>query len=99
DLDIILARKLRAPNQPEFAIGAVSESGEVYLNPQADDALNDADEYLMVEKRHQMQEIARRARELRGDRPAARIEGRSVIVTDDGSAHRSPHVRAVVYKA
>jgi predicted phosphoribosyltransferase len=95
DLDIILARKLRAPNQPEFAIGAVSETGEVYLNPRADDALADEDDYLALEKRHQMQEIARRNRALRGNRPPARIEGRSVIVTDDGIATGSTTIAAL----
>ena len=32
EFDVILARKLRAPGIPELAIGAVSESGEVYIN-------------------------------------------------------------------
>ena len=32
DLDVVLSRKLRSPIQPELALGAVSESGEVYLN-------------------------------------------------------------------
>jgi predicted phosphoribosyltransferase len=95
DLDIILARKLRAPNQPEFAIGAVSETGEIYLNPQAEDALADTDDYLAVEKRYQMQEIARRTRALRGNRPPARIEDRSVIVTDDGIATGSTMIAAL----
>ncbi len=95
ELDIILARKLRAPNQPEFAIGAVSETGEVYLNEQADDALEGADDYLALEKRHQMQEIARRTRMLRGAKPPVQIEGRSVIVTDDGIATGSTMIAAL----
>src|SRR5207253_1085597 len=33
DLDVVLARKLRAPAQPELAIGSISETGEVYLDP------------------------------------------------------------------
>ena len=32
ELDVVLSTKLRAPHQPELALGAVSESGEVYLN-------------------------------------------------------------------
>lgn len=95
ELDIILARKLRAPNQPEFAIGAVSETGEVYLNERADDALAGYDDYFALEKRRQMQEITRRNRLLRGNRPPARIEGRSVIVTDDGIATGSTMIAAL----
>jgi predicted phosphoribosyltransferase len=33
ELDVVLSRKLRAPDQPELAMGAVSEDGEVYLDP------------------------------------------------------------------
>ncbi len=86
ELDAVLSRKLRAPSQPELAIGAIGEDGLVYLNR---DIWNDdpgLGGYLEGEKRLQMDEIARRAAIIRAVRPAAEVAGRSVIVTDDGLA-------------
>jgi len=95
DLDVVLSRKLRAPNQPELAIGAISEGGEVYLNPQVtkiDDWLGD---YLAEERAYQMAEIARRRKLFRAVRPVAPIADRSVIVTDDGIATGSTMIAAL----
>ena len=50
ELDIVLARKLRAPEQPELAIGAISENGQVYLNPQAEEVLELSEAYLAEER-------------------------------------------------
>jgi predicted phosphoribosyltransferase len=86
DLDVVLSRKLRAPTQPELALGAVSEDGEVYLNPVAREVLDLTDEYVAEERRHQLAEMARRQRLFRTARPPASLTGRSVIVTDDGIA-------------
>lgn len=94
ELDVVLSRKLRAPEQPELAIGAVSESGEVWLNPIADDmALGD--EYLHQERQHQMQEIEQRRRWIREVRPAADVADRTVIVIDDGVATGSTLLAAL----
>jgi predicted phosphoribosyltransferase/dienelactone hydrolase len=95
ELDVVLARKLRAPWQPEFAIGAVAESGDVQLNP--DLPLNDREiqEYLNEERRHQLDEIERRKALFRGGRSAAPVAGRSVIVTDDGIATGSTTLAAL----
>lgn len=84
ELDVVLARKLRAPFQPELALGAVSEDGEVYLNSNVEEF--GADGYLERERKHQMAEIERRKNLFRNVRPAATVAGRSVIVTDDGIA-------------
>jgi predicted phosphoribosyltransferase len=105
ELDVILARKLRAPNYPEFALGAVSETGEVYLNEHLGGVgVLGLEDYLTAERRTQVEEIARGNRQLREIRPPADVMGRSVIVTDDGIAtgatliaalkdvrHRNPH--------
>jgi len=86
ELDVVLSRKLRAPHQPELAIGAVSEDGTVLLNdfvggmPDVTEAVIDA------ERRRQLAEIARRRGLYRTVRPQAPIAGRCVIVTDDGIA-------------
>jgi predicted phosphoribosyltransferase len=95
ELDVVLARKLRAPDQPELALGAVSESGDVYLNHHAEAVTEAGDGHLAAERTHQMAEIARRQAVLRAIRPRARITGRSVIVTDDGIATGSTMIAAL----
>jgi predicted phosphoribosyltransferase len=95
DLDVVLSRKLRAPSQPELAIGAISEDGQVHLNRRAVEALGVTDEYLDEEKQHQLSEIARRKRLFRSVRPEAAISGRTVIVTDDGIATGSTMMAAL----
>jgi predicted phosphoribosyltransferase len=94
DLDIILARKLRAPGHPEAAIGAVSESGEVYLTPFGEE-LGEDSAYLRAERLYQLAAIAWRNRLLRAARPPVPIEGRTVIVTDDGIATGSTMIGAL----
>src|SRR6516165_9331171 len=69
DLDVVLSRKLRAPGQPELAIGAISEDGRVYLNHHAQAFLDLMEGYLAQERRHQLAEIARRKKLLRSVRP------------------------------
>ena len=88
ELDIVVSRKLRAPMQPELAVGAVSEEGAVHMNMNAFArlALGIDEEYLAAEKHFQMAEIARRTKLFRQVRPRAEIKGRWVIVTDDGIA-------------
>jgi len=86
DLDVVLSRKLRAPGQPEFAIGAICEDGRVYLNKTVEGFLGSMEEYLEQEGGYELSEIARRKKLFRAIRPQAPIEGRSVIVTDDGIA-------------
>jgi len=95
ELDVVLSRKLRAPDQPELAIGAISEDGQVELNRRAYEALAVSDEYLEGEKRHQLAEIARRRQLFRKVRPEVPIPGRTVIVTDDGIATGSTMMAAL----
>ena len=86
DFDVILSRKLRAPYQPEFALGAISESGKVYLSMEAEEYALKLSDYMRQEKSLQMAEINRRRQLIRSVLPQATIHGRSVIVTDDGIA-------------
>jgi len=95
ELDVVLSRKLRAPEQPEVALGAVSEDGQVYLNHHARRFLDQLEDYLAEECRHQLAEIVRRAALFRGVRPQAPITNRSVIVTDDGIATGSTMIAAL----
>jgi predicted phosphoribosyltransferase len=95
ELDVVLARKLRAPGQPELAIGAISEDGELYLNALARKVPGVTEEYLRDERAHQLEEIRRRRRLFRAVRPETHVSGRSVIVTDDGMATGSTMLAAL----
>lgn len=85
DLDVVLVRKLRAPYQPEFAIGAVDESGWTYLSPDVESMGISAD-YIAAEKQHQLDTIAQRRAQYTPIRPPIDPRGRVVIVVDDGLA-------------
>ena len=95
DLDVVLARRLRAPDYPEVALGAISETGAVYLHHLGEKRPDWLENYLAGECRFQSAEIARRRQLYRGDRPAAPITGRSMIVTDDGIATGSTMIAAL----
>jgi predicted phosphoribosyltransferase len=95
DLDVVLSRKLRAPFQPELAIGAVGEDGEVYLNHRTDVATRIDQAYVEKERQYQVSEIARRQKLFRAARPQANVAGRSVILTDDGIATGSTMIAAL----
>jgi len=94
-LDVVLARKLRAPDQPECALGAVSETGGVFLNLELGEAPRWLRDYLAIEQAHQRAEIDRRRRLYRGIRPAAPLRGRTVLVTDDGIATGATMIAAL----
>ena len=96
ELDVVLSRKLRAPGNSEYAIGAISEDGHVYLNPDARAMMADGiEEYLSRERTYQLAEINRRQKLIRIVRPQASLAGRSVIVTDDGIATGSTMLAAL----
>ena len=95
ELDVVLSRKLRAPHQPELALGAVSESGEVYLNHFASAMTDAGDAYVEAERKRQLAEIERRRGLVRAVRPQAPIAGRTVIVTDDGIATGATMIAAL----
>lgn len=95
ELDVVLSRKIRSPEQPEYAIGAIAEDGRVTLNPDAWQVPGISEEYMEAEKAHQLAEIARRTKLVRAVRPPAEVTGRSVIVTDDGIATGSTMIAAL----
>jgi putative phosphoribosyl transferase len=94
-LDVCLTHKLGAPDNPELAIGAVTEGGQVVLDQDIMDHLWLPSGYVKAESERQRRELARRARVYRGDRPAPQITGRTVIVIDDGLATGSTMLAAL----
>ena len=96
EFDVVLARKLRAPGQPELALGAVAEGGHTYMDPMVGRMISASRDHIEQEKSRQMAEIARRQSLFRGLMPPAPIEGRTVIVTDDGVATGSTLIAALL---
>ncbi|TIO09497.1 MAG: phosphoribosyltransferase [Mesorhizobium sp.] len=87
-LDVLLVRKIGAPGDPEYGIGAVvdGENPQLVLNEEAMALVQPSDDYVEAEKRRQLLEIERRRNLYLGSRPAAPVLGRTVIVVDDGIA-------------
>ncbi len=85
-LDVWLAHKLGAPGNPEFAIGSVSINGERYLDKPAIDLLGIPQHYLEEETRRQSAELARRMNLFRGHEEPVAVQGKTVILVDDGIA-------------
>ena len=84
-LDVVLVRKLRAPFDPEVAIGAVDESGLAYLSPYAA-TLGLDPQYVKDEIKLQMKTIKARRNQYSLTRAPVEVKGRVVIVVDDGLA-------------
>ena len=85
-LDIFIARKLGAPEQPELGIGAVAQGGLLVLNERIVRALKLSEEHVKRAAEEELREVGRRLRLLRGDRPEPEVRGRTVILVDDGLA-------------
>jgi putative phosphoribosyl transferase len=82
-LDVVLVRKLGHPLQPELAIGAIDESGHVFLS---DYALEIEPEYLELEKQRQLEILRGRRTRYTPSRAPIDPQERIVIVVDDGIA-------------
>lgn len=95
DLDVIIAGKLRAPYQPELAIGAVTEDGLVFLNTSVVRGLRISDDYIEKEKKARLEVISERLRLYRGVKKKIPLEGRTVIIVDDGLATGATMISAV----
>ncbi|HKJ08495.1 MAG TPA: phosphoribosyltransferase [Gammaproteobacteria bacterium] len=94
-LDLILARKLGTPGQPELAMGAVASGGAQVVNADIVAALGIADDELKAVVERETRELERREQAYRGARPRPAIAGKCVILVDDGVATGAT-VRAAV---
>jgi putative phosphoribosyl transferase len=87
-LDLVLVRKIGAPDQPELALGAVVDGDrpETVLNQDLVDALGVTDDDIRAIERRELAEIGRRRRVYLGQRTPVPVAGRTAVVVDDGIA-------------
>ncbi|HUK05849.1 MAG TPA: phosphoribosyltransferase family protein [Burkholderiales bacterium] len=94
ELDVVLVRKLGAPGSPEYAVGAVDESGWTYIADYAAGVGADED-YLAREKAAQLELLRRRRARYTPARPPIDPRGRVAIVVDDGIATGASMIAAL----
>jgi predicted phosphoribosyltransferase len=94
DLDVVLVRKLRAPFSPEFAVGAIDETGWAYIAPHARQAGAD-ERYLDEEKAAQLETLRKRRAAYTPDRAPIDPLDRIAIVIDDGLATGATMIAAL----
>ena len=87
-LDVLLVRKIGAPGHEELGLGAVvdGQNPQLVLNPDVVRVVHPPPGYIEAEKDRQLAEIERRRRQYVGERPPTPVEGRTVIIVDDGIA-------------
>ena len=84
--DIIIARKLGAPQNPELAIGAVTTEGDLFLDETLIEKMGVDHKYILGEQERQMKEAERREHAYRKGRRKVKIKENIVIIVDDGLA-------------
>lgn len=85
-LDVLIVRKIGFPGEPEFAIGAVSETGTVVLNESTISMYQISKEYIKDEIARQKKEIERRVSAYRRGKEMPDLKGKTIILIDDGVA-------------
>ena len=94
ELDVVLVRKLRSPFSPEYAVGAVDESGWTYVAERADSA-GGTPEHIARERRAQLETLAARRELYTPQCPPVDPKGRVAIVVDDGIATGASMIAAL----
>lgn len=85
-MDVVLTHKLGAPVNAELAIGAICEDGTVFIDKRIASYTGADEGYIKSEKQHQLAEITRKVEMYRDVIQRLEVQGRVVIVTDDGVA-------------
>jgi putative phosphoribosyl transferase len=95
-LDVVITRKIGAPGEPEYGLGAVTQEGDVVLDKRAADAVGATREYLDAQVRQKKEEVRERMERFRGETPYPSLKGKVVIIVDDGIATGSSVEAAVM---
>ena len=85
-LDVIIPRKIGAPDNPELAIGAMTEDGTIIIDKNLVAYLGVPESYIEEESERQKHEIERRLKNYRSSEPYPNLKGKEVIIVDDGIA-------------
>jgi predicted phosphoribosyltransferase len=86
DLDLVISRKIPMPLNPEAGFGAVADDGTIILNEEVVKRIGLSRQQIEYEASKVRAEIKQRSLLYRGDRPLVRVNGRTVIIIDDGLA-------------
>jgi len=86
DLDLIICRKIPIPLNPEAGFGAIADDGTIFLNEELVKKIGLSRQQIDYEASRVRAEIKRRSLLYKGERPLARVMGRTVIIIDDGLA-------------
>lgn len=85
-MDLIVSRKIGAPDNPEFAIGAIAEGFEGVFDQIVISSYGISDEYIRSEVEKEKKEMDRRLKAYRAGRAPLNMEGKTAILVDDGIA-------------
>ncbi len=94
-LDVVITRKIPAPGNPELAIGAVAADGTTVLDQELVDQLAVPARYIQPAIEREREEIRRRLRTYRDDRPPPAVQGKTVVLVDDGVATGATTLAAI----
>jgi len=97
-LDIVVAKKIGAPGNPEFAIGAVASDGSVWQNETAFRGTGGDEEYFEQQREEEAANARQKAERYRDDQAEPDLTDETVVVVDDGVATGST-VRACPQEA
>lgn len=95
DLDVLLVKKLRTPDNPELALGAVAEDGRAFWNPDVLQLTSLPPDRLARERADRLAELETQRRQYRAARPRVDPRGRELVLVDDGLATGATMIAAV----
>jgi predicted phosphoribosyltransferase len=94
-LEVLGVRKLGAPGNPEYGVGAIAEDGTRVIDPEATAVLGIRNSDLSAIAERERAELRRRVLAYRGRRPPPDLRGRTVVIVDDGAATGLTDVAAI----